>query len=249
MEWGLVQVPHGGGGFEPGPKRRSRRLLRLVEVVYCRFSVADLLVVRPVEAGYSIRNSGLSCVGNEQEVVVMSSRKTHRAWMASATAGRVRLKSLHTRHNPALLERIKSALEAKPEVSRVHVNPTAGSFTVHYDSSRCDKAGILKSLQDLDVIVEGVTHAPSVASPETTLTVNEAIDDLNRRLSSWFGLSVDLRTVLPLTFVGAGLWSIVRNGLMLEKVPGWLLLWLGFDLFVKTRPHDVAQRKPSAHSA
>jgi hypothetical protein len=66
---------------------------------------------------------------------------------------------------------------------------------------------------------------------------------LNTRLSRWTGLPIDLRTVLPLAFVGAGLWSLIRNGLMIEKVPAWLLLWLGFDLFVKARPQEPA---PSA---
>lgn len=175
--------------------------------------------------------------------MVISSRKTHRARMISAIPGRLRIRTRHARRNPALLSRIKGILEAKPDVSRIHVNPITGSFTVHYDSGRYGKDGILKALQDLDVIVEDVTHAPSVAPPKATLTVNEAIDDLNLRLSRWAGLPVDLRTVLPLAFVGAGFWSIFRNGLMLEKAPGWLLLWLGFDLFVKTRPHDAAQRK------
>jgi hypothetical protein len=168
----------------------------------------------------------------------MSLSTACRAWVVSAVPGRLRIKS---GRNPSLLGRIKSALEAKSEVFRVRVNPTAGSFTVHYDADRYDKGGILRSLQDLDVLVEDMTHAPSVAPPESPLTVNEAINDLNTRLSRLIGFPVDLRTLLPLAFVGAGLWSMLRNGLMIEKVPGWLLLWLGFDLFVKTRPHDVAQ--------
>jgi len=168
----------------------------------------------------------------------MSASTACRARIVSAVPGRLRIKS---GRNPSLLSRIKDALEAKSEVSRVQVNPTTGSFVVHYDTERSDKGGILKSLQDLDILVEDVIHAPSVASPEATLTVNEAINDLNSRISRWAGFRVDLRTVLPLAFVGAGLWSMLRNGLMIEKVPGWLLLWLGFDLFVKTRPHEVAQ--------
>ncbi|HYE34588.1 HMA2 domain-containing protein [Methylocaldum sp.] len=177
----------------------------------------------------------------------MNSSTTHRARIVSAVPGRLRITSRRTRHNGPLLDRIKGNLEAKSEVSRVHVNPTTGSVTVHYDSGRCDKAGILKWLQDVDVIVEDLTHAPSVAPPlAATLTVNEAIYDLNTRISRWTGLPIDLRTALPLAFVGAGLWSMLRNGLMIEKVPGWFLLWLGFDLFGKTRTHDVAERKSEA---
>ncbi|CAI8949540.1 HMA2 domain-containing protein [Methylocaldum szegediense] len=170
----------------------------------------------------------------------MSSSKTHRARMVSTTPGRLRIKYRHARNNPSLLNRIKGGLEARSGVSQVRVNPVTGSFVVHYDPARCDKAGIFRCLQDIDVIVEDLTHGPSVIPPQTTLTANEAIRDLNTRLSRWTGLPIDLRTVLPLAFVGAGLWSLIRNGLMIEKVPAWLLFWLGFDLFVKARPQEPA---------
>jgi hypothetical protein len=172
----------------------------------------------------------------------MNSSATHQVRIVSAVPGRLRIKSRGTYRNPALLNRIKGDLEAKREISGVHVNPTTGSITVHYDSGRCDRAGILKWLQDIDVLAEDLMRArsavPATAEP---LTVIEAINDLNTRLSRWTGLPIDLRTVLPLAFAGAGLWSMVRNGLMIEKLPGWLLLWMGFDLFVKTRPHDRAR--------
>jgi|UPI00047E444D copper chaperone CopZ len=160
--------------------------------------------------------------------------------MVSTTPGRLRIKYRHARNNPSLLNRIKGGLEARSGVSQVRVNPVTGSFVVHYDPARCDKAGIFRCLQDIDVIVEDLTHGPSVIPPQTTLTANEAIRDLNTRLSRWTGLPIDLRTVLPLAFVGAGLWSLIRNGLMIEKVPAWLLFWLGFDLFVKARPQEPA---------
>ena len=125
----------------------------------------------------------------------MSSRKTHRARTLSATPGRLRIKSRHARNNPSLLNRIKGGLETRSGVSRVCVNPTTGSFVVHYDPVRFDKAGIFKCLEDIDVIVEDLTHAPSVVPPQTTPTAGEAIRDVNLRLSRWTGLPIDLRTV------------------------------------------------------
>lgn len=63
-----------------------------------------------------------------------------------------------------------------------------------------------------------------------------AIDDLNARFHAVTGIPVDLKLVMPLTLAGAGIWSIGKNGLMLESVPGTLLLWLAFDMFVKLHP-------------
>jgi hypothetical protein len=174
----------------------------------------------------------------------MSMKTTHRARIASHVPGRLRVRVGRGRHNPAALNRIKHGLEARKGIGGVDVNPATGSVTVRYDPKCHSTAGVLGLLKDMDVLVESLAHVPTVAETgagAATLTVGEAIDDLNARFARWTGLPIDLRTVLPLAFMGAGVWSILRNGLMLEKVPGWLLLWLGFDLFVKTRPHDVVR--------
>jgi Zn-dependent membrane protease YugP len=175
----------------------------------------------------------------------MTTKPTHRAHVASHTPGRLRIKIGGGRRNPKALDRIKTGLEATEGIHSVQVSPATGSVTLHYDPKRHSTAGVLGLLEDMDVIVESLTHAPSVGEAEAaaggTLTVGEAIDDLNERLQRWTRLPIDLRAVLPLSFMGAGLWSIFRNGLMLEKVPGWMLLWVGFDLFVKTRPTDVVR--------
>jgi copper chaperone CopZ len=175
----------------------------------------------------------------------MNEKPPHRARIASHVPGRLRVRVGHGRHNPAALNRIKRGLEVHKGIGGVEVNPATGSVTVRYDPKRHSEAGVLGLLKDVDVLVESLTHVPTVAEAgadaAATPTVGEAIDDLNARFARWSGLPIDLRTVLPLAFMGAGLWSILRNGLMLEKVPGWLLLWLGFDLFVKTRPHDAVR--------
>jgi hypothetical protein len=59
---------------------------------------------------------------------------------------------------------------------------------------------------------------------------------LNQRIYSATGIPVNLKQILPLSFVGAGIWSIAKKGLMVEAVPGWLFLWLAFDMFVKLHP-------------
>jgi Zn-dependent membrane protease YugP len=174
----------------------------------------------------------------------MATRSTHRAHVASHTPGRLRIKVGGARRNPKALDRIKSGLESRAGVRGVEVSPTTGSLTLHYDPKQHSTAGMLGLLEDMDVIVESLTHAPSLddtGDGTGTLTVGEAIDDLNARLRRWTHLPIDLRAILPLSFMGAGVWSILRNGMMLEKVPGWMLLWVGFDLFVKTRPTDVAR--------
>lgn len=112
----------------------------------------------------------------------MASHSTHRARIASHTPGRLRVKIVGARQNAHALHRIKSGLEAAEGVRGVDVNPATGSVTMHYDPARRSTAGVLGLLEDADVIVESLTHAPSAANDGgAPLTVGEAIDDLNAR--------------------------------------------------------------------
>jgi hypothetical protein len=33
------------------------------------------------------------------------------------------------------------------------------------------------------------------------------------------------------------LWSIGKQGLRITMAPGWVFLWMGFDMFVRLHPH------------
>jgi hypothetical protein len=148
------------------------------------------------------------------------------------------------------MEGIKRTLEAQEGIHDVRLNPACGSVTVHYDHNRHSMSGILGFLEDLDVIIDSIGYLPSIGetgdidhggvAPEFI----EAVNNLNGRLHRATGIPVDLKLVLPLAFVGAGIWSIGRKGLMIESVPGLLFLWLAFDMFVKL--HSARTDKPES---
>lgn len=168
------------------------------------------------------------------------------ARIASLVPGRIRLKLHDATRGRAVLERIKQELELPEGVHEVKVNPSSGSVMVRYDERRHGTAGILGWLEDLDVLVESVGHFPSVDPGNGSVGgFLAAIDDLNQRIHQATGLPVDVKLVLPLTFAGAGVWSIIRRGLMIEAVPGWLFLWFAFDTFVKLHPNRTNPSLPS----
>ena len=173
------------------------------------------------------------------------SASRHPARIASLVPGRLRLKLHRTSRDAQVMHRIKSGLESREGIQGVRVNPVNGSVTVHYDHKRHGTAGILGSLEDLDVMVESIGHLPSVDNGEHPdgRGFLAATEDLNRRLRRLTGLPIDLKLILPLMFVGAGIWSTVRKGLMIEAVPGWLFLWFAFDMFVKLHPHETEHKR------
>jgi hypothetical protein len=173
---------------------------------------------------------------------------TSHARIASHVPGRLRFKLHDQSRERKTMEQIGLKLRSLEGIRDVRLNPACASVTVHYDRDRHSMAGILGVLEDLDVVVESIAHLPSTGENgdsngpgDHTPGFIDAINDLNARIRRTTGLPIDLKLALPLAFVGAGVWSIGRKGLMIESVPGWLFLWIAFDMFVKL--HPVEQRK------
>ncbi|MGZ4971063.1 MAG: HMA2 domain-containing protein [Methylobacter sp.] len=181
----------------------------------------------------------------------MSHAKHHKhksAVVASHIPGRIRFKLHSHNRDKQTMEEIRHNLEAQEGINDVRLNPACGSMTVRYDHDRHSMSGILGLLEDMDVVIDSIGHLPNTDESEYAAHDGEvpefmaAVNDLNRRIHVATGLPVDLKLVLPLGFVGAGIWSISKKGLMIESVPGLLFLWLAFDMFIKL--HSVHPDKP-----
>lgn len=166
---------------------------------------------------------------------------TRKAQVKSHVPGRLRFKLQHQSRDPETLEGIQRQLKTMQGIDEVRVNSANGSVTVNYDHGHHSMSAILGVLEDLDVLVESIGHLPSVGDSNHANGAERpeflvAIDELNRLIRQKTALPINLKLLLPLTFLGAGIWSIGRRGLMIESVPGWLFLWFAFDMFVKLHP-------------
>jgi len=145
------------------------------------------------------------------------------------------------------MQYIANNLSSREGINDVKMNESTGSIRVNYDSSIHDAAGILGVLEDLDVIISEYQGGIGIGGETLTwdngtLTFTNAIRDLSERLSSLTGMKIDLKDILPLSFLGLGAWSIARNGLRLAQVPGWVFVWLAFDAYMKLhRPQEVKE--------
>lgn len=166
----------------------------------------------------------------------------HHVGVASSIPGRLRVRLHRNSRQEHLINRIKDHLEAQDGIYGVSVNQRTGSVRVDYDHQRHTATDIFGLLRDVDVVVEGLTGAPRVDEQDgVSLNFSEVIEDLNNRVFDIAGVKIDLRNVLPLTFAGAGLWSIAKNGLMIESVPGWFFLWFALDTFIKLHSGDESR--------
>jgi len=181
----------------------------------------------------------------------------YHAHLAHYIPGRLRVRLRRGERRSYVMEHLKYDLLTQPGIDAVDVNHAAGSVTVSYDPHQHSDSSILGLLQDLDVVFGTMLDLPhwEEGTGETglstgALSVSGALDDLNRRLANWTGNVIDLRVLFPLSAVGFGLWQIRKHGLMLETLPGWLLVWLGFDAFLKLQVHhgtDERQVRNAAH--
>ncbi len=141
------------------------------------------------------------------------------------------------------MRQIENQLKTHEGIHHVEVNHTTGSVTVKYDLKKHSMTSIFQLLEDLEVIVADLTGTAQIEETlitgegETQLSFIGAVEDLNERLTTISGVKFNLKSALPLTFAGVGFWSIARDGLKLEKIPGLLFLWLAFDTFIKLHPH------------
>ena len=115
-------------------------------------------------------------------------------------------------------------------------------MTFDYDRDKLTRDNILEFLEELDVVAGEITPAFSGDAPESRdagapLTFLQAVEDLNMRIRRTTGIDINLKLALPLVFTSMGLWSIGKQGLRITMAPGWVFLWMGFDMFVRLHPH------------
>jgi hypothetical protein len=180
-------------------------------------------------------------------------KPTHHAEVASHISGRLRVRLHRSSRQPHTMARLKDALEGQQGIHGVEVNHTAGSLTVKYDPQVHQGTDIWGVLEDLDILVATVMDAPQLEIPAegsghstAAMTLTGALEDLDKRTAALTGHTLNLRTLFPLSLAGLGAWRIWEQGLMLEMVPGWLLVWLAFDAFIKLHPPTPPTRASAA---
>jgi copper chaperone CopZ len=168
----------------------------------------------------------------------------------SAHRTRLRLPKLHRQKHK--LNAVKKRLEKVPGVREVEVNERTGSILVHHDEA---KEGALESfgsaieevaLEAFEALLdlEGET-VPGLSIISNTL--KERLSGLDTRVASATGNWFDLKTLVPLGFVGLALFKTLKDKALWNEVPAFVLLYYAYDSYMKfhgpsVRPISVAER-------
>src|SRR5436190_16735541 len=121
-------------------------------------------------------------------------------------------------------------------VAEIRFVPLARSIVVEFDPEEQTVDDVLSEIEGAGVHVE-TPPEPSATRPGGASSVGDAIADAGSRadvrLSEVSGQTIDMRTVVPLAFLGLAARAYAKGP---RKGPEWhQLLWYAFDSFTKLR--------------
>lgn len=184
-------------------------------------------------------------------VAAVATSKRHRARVKSSVPGRLRVRMNAGDARPERLDEIRSRLGDEAGVHAVETNATTGSVTVHYDPDERSLSDVLHMFEDVGIVigtVEAGADVLPVGTSRASKKIMSAFDDFDRRLAHLTGHRIDLKLLFPLSMGVLGIRQLIVEGLGLEEIPAYVLLWYAFDSFYKLhREHSEVETTVVQH--
>ena len=127
------------------------------------------------------------------------------------------------------------ALQTFPYVSRVQTNLNAGTIIVHHDEEALED--IKSKLKDLGVILMA-----AVGVETASMSLTDAVSDLDRHLGLGTKGILNLKLLVPLGFGALAVLQLARHGLQIGGAPWYLLAYFAFDSYIKLNSPERKMR-------
>ncbi len=155
--------------------------------------------------------------------------------------------------DPDTVNRIRRSIATVPGVKDVEINDRTGSILVQHE----EQPGMLDSLavafEDVagDIFQEITTTEIDEILPGASILgyiIKRRFGELDSRLSNASNNMIDLKMLLPIGFLLAGLHKVAKNRNWFDQVPAWVLLYYAYDSYLKFHGPSVrpANSNPSA---
>jgi hypothetical protein len=163
--------------------------------------------------------------------------KKHPKGVSHHLPHRTRYRLPKHKRDPKLAKKIKDKILEVPGVTDVDVNERTGSVLVTHE----EKPGMIDSLGvALDAIAEdlfdefleseiGIFPGVSIFAHLLTKRAGEADQYVAGRTNNYF----DLKTLVPMLFLGAGVIKVAQTKNWLGQVPAYVLFYYAFDSYIK----------------
>jgi hypothetical protein len=150
---------------------------------------------------------------------------------------RTRIKLPRSHRDAASIARITDSIKRVNTVNSVEVNARTGSMLVYHE----EDTEILGSLQGAlgevaGELIEAALEAEAMSFPGLSIVahlIGKTMGKADTHLSTATNNLVDLKTMLPVTFVAAGIAQSLRSGVFLGPVPNWVFFYLAYDTYMR----------------
>lgn len=150
------------------------------------------------------------------------------------------------------VNRLRRSIATVPGVKDVEINDRTGSILVHHE----ERPGMLDSLavafEDVagDIFQEITTAEINEVLPGASILgylIKRRFSALDSKLSDASNNMIDLKMLLPIGFLLAGLHKIAKNRNWFDQVPAWVLFYYAYDSYLKF--HGPSVRPANANSS
>ncbi len=145
---------------------------------------------------------------------------------------------LATHHrNAETKNRVHELLNKVPGVKKVEFNERTGSVLVHHDEVPEILGALSEALTTLGAdLFEEIASEEMAIIPGVSLAahlVKNRFSKVDRYLARITNNYVDLKILLPLIFLGAGLYQVSKRRMLFESVPPLVLFYYAYDSYLK----------------
>ncbi len=153
-------------------------------------------------------------------------------------AQRTRYRIARKHRDAKTLRRVNESIMKVPGVKKVELNERTGSILVHHE----ENPGILPLLgtvlDELGVdLFEGLVGGEEmILIPGLSVIsglVKTKFGSANNSVSELTKNYLDLKTLVPMLFLGAGFYQASQNRYWWKQMPAWVLFYYAFDSYLK----------------
>lgn len=173
----------------------------------------------------------------------------HAQGVAHHLPHRTRLRIPASHRDAATIRSIHESLTELPEVHTVETNERTGSVLIHHMHNEDILPIIGKAIEGVavdlfDALLEVEEESESLSVSIIGHVIRSTISRANARMIGYTGNSLDLKMLLPITFLGLGLLQAGRNERWWLQTPTYVLFYWAYDSYMKFHgpsAHNVAE--------
>lgn len=151
--------------------------------------------------------------------------------------GRLRVRAESLRDDEKRIDRVKSALDGMPGITRVVHNAATGSFLVEYEPGLAEPDALVVRIAEVAGLLSPFDPRAQKPPPRTSMTIIDGARGLNAVANELTGGRADLRVVVPAALAGLAAYSFSREKM---RLPRWdNLLWWSYSIFTALHSHEI----------